>query len=64
MINTRIAIYAKDVMMITGRGKTYSYSLIKNIKKEYKKEKGSFITLREFCLYTGLKEKQVEEMLD
>jgi hypothetical protein len=58
-ITNRPVIFAKDIMSITGRGKTYSYSLLSRIKKQYGKSKASFISIDEFCAYTGLNEDRV-----
>jgi len=54
MIPTRIVIYAKDMMNITGRMERTARKLLSRIRKKYKKKKGQFITVEEFCEFTGL----------
>jgi hypothetical protein len=58
-IPTRICIYAKDVMNITGRKERAARKLLAQIRKKYKKKKGQFVTIQEFCLYTGITESEV-----
>ena len=53
-IPTRIVIYAKDVMMITGRKPRAAWKLLAAIRKKYKKKKGQFVTVDEFCEFTGI----------
>jgi len=55
-IPTRIVIYAKDVMIITGRKERAARKLLAQIRKKYKKKKGQFITVMEFSEYTGIGE--------
>jgi hypothetical protein len=59
----RIVVYAKDVMNITGRKERAAYKLLAQIRKKYKKPRESFISIDEFCAYTGLKEEKVERFL-
>ncbi|MGQ0826962.1 MAG: hypothetical protein ACT4ON_01075 [Bacteroidota bacterium] len=56
---SRICIYPKDVMRITGKGERYGRKLIERIKKKYLKEDHQFVTVEEFCSFTGLKTEQV-----
>jgi predicted DNA-binding transcriptional regulator AlpA len=60
---SRIAIYPKDIMTITGRSERTAYKLMADIKKKYNKQKGQFITLKEFCDFTGMKPEEVQECL-
>jgi hypothetical protein len=62
-IPNRIVIYAKDVMNITGHKERAARNLLAKIKREYKKKKGEFISIEEFCNYTGLKRESVSEFL-
>jgi hypothetical protein len=62
-IPNRIVIYAKDIMNITGRKERAARKLLANIKKKYKKKKGEFISVDEFCEYTSLKKESVREFL-
>jgi len=60
---TRLIIYPKDVQLITGRSERYGRILLKRIKDHLKKEEHQFISVEEFCSYTGLKYEQVAEHL-
>jgi len=62
-IPNRIVIYAKDIMNITGRKERAARKLLAKIRKVNKKENGAFISLREFCLFTGLEESLVKDFL-
>jgi hypothetical protein len=62
-IPNRIVIYAKDVMNITGRKERAARKLLASIRKKYKKKKGEFISIDEFCEFTGLKKDSVREFL-
>jgi len=58
-IPVRIVIYAKDVINITGRKERAAWKMLAQIRKKYNKEKGQFVTIYEFCEYTGIKEERV-----
>jgi len=62
-IPNRIVIYAKDTMNITGRKERAARKLLAKIKKKYKKKKGEFISIDEFCEFTSLKKESVREFL-
>ena len=62
-IPNRIVIYPKDVMNITGRRERTARKLLSRIRKKYNKAKGSFISLEEFCAFTGLNQEQVAKFL-
>jgi hypothetical protein len=49
----------KDVMNITGRKERAAWKLMAAIRKKYNKQKGQFITISEFCDYTGIKEESI-----
>jgi hypothetical protein len=59
----RIVIYAKDVENITGRKQRASRKLLQNIREKYGKQPGDFVTVREFCLHTGIAEDEVRDFL-
>lgn len=59
----RIVIYAADVMKITGRKESAARKLLAKIRKEYKKQPGNFLTVKEFCRYTGFEEEVVNKFL-
>jgi ribosomal protein S3 len=62
-IPNRIVIYAKDITNITGRKERTARKLLAQIRKKYKKKKGTFITIEEFCEFTGLKKEIVHQFL-
>lgn len=62
-IPNRIVIYAKDIMNITGRKERAARKLLAQIRKKYKKKKGEFISVDEFCEFTTLKQESVREFL-
>jgi hypothetical protein len=62
-IPTRIVIYAKDVMIITGRKERAAWKLLAQIRKKYGKKKGQFVTIDEFCRHTGINQEIVKPFL-
>ncbi len=50
-------------MRITGKSERYSRKLLEKIKIKLAKEDHQFITVQEFCQFTGLKTEQVEPFL-
>lgn len=52
-----------DVSNITGRGSRTARKLLVRISKEYKIKKGAFVSITQFCSYTGLDENQVRAFL-
>ena len=59
----RIIIYQKDIQRITGKKEKACRNLLKRIKKSLNKTEESFISLDEFCIYTGLEREEVEAFL-
>ena len=55
----RVCIYPKDVQRITGKSYSSSRLLLIDIRKRLNKQEHQFITIDEFCDYTGLKSVQV-----
>ncbi|MCW3074285.1 MAG: hypothetical protein JWP69_1354 [Flaviaesturariibacter sp.] len=62
-IPNRIVVYAKDIMNITGRRERAARKLLAQIRKRAKKKKGSFVSVEEFCNYTGLRPEHVSVFL-
>lgn len=50
----RVCMYPKDVQRITGKSYRYSRLLLITIREHFKKEVHQFVTIEEFCEYTGL----------
>ena len=59
----RIVIYAKDVENITGRKTRAARKLLHRIREQNKKPKEAFVTVIEFCRYTGMSVEEVREFL-
>ncbi|HEY9124744.1 MAG TPA: hypothetical protein PK252_04300 [Bacteroidales bacterium] len=59
----RIVIYPKDVMTITGRSEKFSRNLLKQIRQQLDKEQHHFVTIYEFCQFTGMDAEQVQPLL-
>ena len=62
-INTRICIYPKDVMVITGW--TYKHSLreMTKLRKKLNKERHHLVTIEECCIDRGLRIENIRNML-
>jgi hypothetical protein len=60
---TRLCVYPKDVQRITGKSERYGRMLLLKIKQFLKKEDHQFISVQEFCFYTGLQIDQVQPLL-
>lgn len=60
----RLCIYPKDVQRITGRSERYSRNLIRKIMQELNKKEHQFLTVSEFCIYTGIDEEKVKEIIE
>ena len=59
----RLCIYPKDIQIVTGRSERYGRKLIKKIKERFSKEDHHFVTIEEFCVYSGLSLTSVLERL-
>jgi hypothetical protein len=63
-VPNRMVIYPKDVMLITGiQDARTARKFLDKIRRRFKKEKGAFISLDEFCEFTGFKEDRVNRYL-
>lgn len=59
----RLCIYPKDVQRITGRSERYSRNLIRRIMQELNKKEHQFVSIQEFCQFTGLDYENVKEFI-
>ena len=59
----RICIYPKDIVRITGKSERYARKLIDKIKIELSKSENQFVSVEEFCQFTGLKIEQVQPLI-
>jgi hypothetical protein len=57
-------IYPKDVQRITGKSNRYGRQLLNKIKMQLSKEPHQFVSVEEFCQFTGLTSKQVIQYLN
>jgi len=64
LIPSRIVIYAKDIENITGRSERTARQLLQRIRKANGKKKEEFVTVKEFCQFTGLKTEEVAIFLE
>jgi hypothetical protein len=63
MAMDRLTIYPKDIQRITGKSDRYGRLLLRKIKIHFNKQDHQFVTIEEFCTYTGLKEEVVNQRL-
>ncbi|RPD38601.1 hypothetical protein EG028_25245 [Chitinophaga barathri] len=55
----RIVITTKDVMLILGKSNRTARRLMKQMCMYFKKKRGQYITVAEFCEFVGLTEEEV-----
>jgi len=60
---TRLCIYPKDIMIVTGKSERYGRYLIQRIKDHFNKEDHQVVTIDEFCEYMGLQSQEVKNNL-
>ncbi|MEB2778730.1 hypothetical protein SYJ56_25705 [Algoriphagus sp. D3-2-R+10] len=60
MIFERKVIYAQDIMIFTGRSRSYAYKVLKQMKGFYGKSKANLLTIQEFADYHGISVADVE----
>ena len=64
MIETkRACIYPKDVQRITGKSERYGRKLLNKIREALSKESHQFVSVEEFCEFTGLSTDIVERYI-
>jgi GTP-sensing pleiotropic transcriptional regulator CodY len=51
------------VQRITGKSERYGRLLLKRIKDHFKKDDHQFVSVDEFCVYTGVKIEQITDFL-
>ncbi len=59
----RVCIYPKDIQRITGKSYRQSTRLMQKIKNDLSKLDNEFLTIEEFCAYTGIKYEQVTHLI-
>lgn len=60
----RLCIYPKDIARITGRSYRQSTRIYQNIKKHYNKKANQFVSIYDFCEFTGLPVPMVLQQLE
>ncbi|WP_343303083.1 hypothetical protein AAHN97_16130 [Chitinophaga niabensis] len=63
MSHRRMVIYAKDIALITNKTERTGRRILRQIRKAFGKEKRDYVTIKEFCLFSGFDEDEVHEML-
>ena len=63
-LQNRVCVYPKDIQRITGKSERYGRKLLNVIKRFYQKKEYQFITIEEFCNYTGIAEDLVKALMD
>ncbi|TDK43337.1 hypothetical protein [Algoriphagus formosus] len=64
MIKKRCVIYAKDIQRITGKSERYSHEVLKKIRRLFSKEKGQYVTISEFAVFSGIPEEELLEYIN
>ena len=64
MKTNRIIIYPKDVQRITGKSDRYGRMLLKKIRQQFFKKPHQFVSVDEFCQFTGLELEKVTRFLN
>jgi hypothetical protein len=59
----RVCIYPKDIQRITGKSYRQSTRLMQKIKKDLNKLDNEFLTIDEFCTYSGIKYEQLDHLI-
>lgn len=60
---TRLCVYPKDVQRITGKSERWGRMLLLKIRAAIKKDDHQFVTVKEFCAYTGFSIEEVQTAL-
>jgi len=61
--NKRLCIYPKDKQRITGKSYRQSLRLLNKIRNDLNKLENEFVSIEEFCIYTGLNFEKVLELI-
>ena len=57
---SRIAIYAKGVQNIIGRNPRTARRSLSQTRRRYNQLPSEYVTIKEFCAFTGIKEEEVQ----
>jgi hypothetical protein len=59
----RVCIYPKDIQRSTGKSYRQSIRLMQKIKRDLNKLDNEFLTIEEFCTYSGIKYEQLDHLI-
>ena len=59
----QVVIYPKDAATITGNGYDAAKRLLQRVRAHFGKATDSYVSVGEFCQYTGLPEREVAAAL-
>ena len=59
----RVCLYPKDIQRITGKSYRQSTRLMQKIKRDLNKLDNEFLTIDEFCTYSGIKYEQLDHLI-
>ncbi len=59
----RVCIYPKDIQRITGKSYRQSTRLMQKIKRDLNKLDNEFLTIDEFCTYSGIKYEKLDHLI-
>ncbi|MEI3802718.1 MULTISPECIES: hypothetical protein [unclassified Chitinophaga] len=60
----RMVIYTKDIQNIMGKSERSARELMQKIRLMFGKLEWQYISVAEFCEYSGLDEEEVREFMD
>lgn len=60
---TRAVVYSKDIVVMTGLRPETAQKMLRKIRKAFHKPNGMYVTVEEFCAFTGLDDKTVRRYL-
>ncbi len=63
MLNNRRTIYAQDIMIFTGRSRSYAYKILKLVRESVGKKKHNLITIQEFAEFHRITVTEIEDAL-
>lgn len=63
MSERRIVIYPKDIAFITNKCERTGRRILALVRKAFGKGKKDYVTIKEFCLFSGFSEEEVHDML-
>lgn len=59
----RLCIYPKDIMIVTGKSERYARKLLNRIKERMGKKPHQFLTVKEFSIFSGLDEEEINRII-